>query len=117
MVDHTLTAMAAAPTCAGLSDIEHVVFVIQENRSFDHYFGTYPGADGIPMQNGVASVCANDPITGQCIKPFHDANDINYGGPHGMRSAVTDIDGGRMDGFVRQAEKRAAKCTGPNDPH
>jgi phospholipase C len=35
-------AYAAEPTpCAPLSDIEHVIFVMQENRSFDHYFGRY----------------------------------------------------------------------------
>ena len=28
--------------------IKHVVVIMQENRSFDTYFGTYPGADGIP---------------------------------------------------------------------
>jgi phospholipase C len=33
----------------GLDKIEHFVFIMQENRSFDSYFGTYPGADGIPQ--------------------------------------------------------------------
>jgi phospholipase C len=97
--------------------IKNVVIIMQENRSFDHYFGTYPGADGIPMQNGAPTVCANDPITGQCIKPFHDANDINYGGPHGAGSAVTDIDRGRMDGFVRAVVAgRVNYCADPNTP-
>ena len=32
----------------GIHKIKHVVIVMQENRSFDSYFGTYPGADGIP---------------------------------------------------------------------
>src|SRR5689334_842983 len=34
----------------GIHKIKHVVVVMQENRSFDSYFGTYPGADGIPMR-------------------------------------------------------------------
>ena len=38
---------------AGIHKIKHVIVIEQENRSFDSYFGTYPGADGIPMQNGV----------------------------------------------------------------
>ena len=46
VLDHTLEAMAAAPACAGLTDVEHVVFLIQENRSFDHYFGRYAAARG-----------------------------------------------------------------------
>ena len=38
---------ATAPAGAGqLSDIEHVVILIQENRSFDHYFGTLSGVRG-----------------------------------------------------------------------
>jgi phospholipase C len=36
----------AAPTCGTLSDIEHVVIFIQENRSFDQYFGAYKGVRG-----------------------------------------------------------------------
>ncbi len=39
---------------------------MQENRSFDSYFGTYPGADGIPMNNGVPTVCVPEPRTGGC---------------------------------------------------
>ena len=36
----------------GIHKIEHVVVIMQENRSFDSYFGTYPGADGLPRTNG-----------------------------------------------------------------
>ena len=39
------TAQAPPP---GFDKINHVIWIIQENRSFDNYFGTYPGADGIP---------------------------------------------------------------------
>ena len=80
--------------------IQHVVVILQENRSFDQYFGTFPGANGIPMQNGVPTVCVNDPRTGNCVKPYHDSNDVNTGGPHGATDAVTDVDGGNMDGFL-----------------
>ena len=83
---------------------------MQENRSFDSYFGTYPGADGIPMQNGVPTVCVNDPQTGHCIKLYHDAQDLNHGGPHGAANATADIDGGKMDGFITQAERGKGSC-------
>jgi phospholipase C len=97
--------------------IKHIIIIMQENRSFDHYFGTYPGADGIPMQNGVPTVCAMDPVTGQCIKPFHDSRDINFGGPHGMTAAVTDINGGKMDGFIKSVmDGRSNYCANPNTP-
>src|SRR5437016_4308501 len=39
-------ALSAPAQCGQLSDIEHVVILIQENRSFDHYFGTYKGVRG-----------------------------------------------------------------------
>ena len=39
-------AAAVKPAGSDLGAIEHVVFLMQENRSFDHYFGTYPGVRG-----------------------------------------------------------------------
>ena len=119
----TTTALAA---CAGTTNptqnndgihkIKHIIVIMQENRSFDTYFGTYPGADGIPMQNGVPTVCVNDPQTKQCVKPYHDSQDLNHGGPHGEANATADIDGGKMDGFIQQAQRGKQSCTDPNDP-
>ena len=37
--------------------IKHVVIIMQENRSFDQYFGTYPGADGIPGSRATPARC------------------------------------------------------------
>jgi len=100
--------VARGPT--GIHKIQHVVIIMQENRSFDEYFGTYPGADGIP-----AGVCVPDPSTGTCIAPYHDPQDLNYGGPHGASNATADIDGGKMDGFVAQAEQgKNCSSTDPN---
>ena len=84
----------------GIHKIRHIVVIMQENRSFDSYFGTFPGADGIPP-----GVCVPDPDNGGCIQPFHESSDLNYGGPHSQNNAVADIDNGRMDGFVDQAEQ------------
>jgi phospholipase C len=93
----------------GIHKIRHIVIITQENRSFDTYFGTFPGADGIP-----AAVCVPDPLnSGACVKPFHDSADVNYGGPHGANNATADIDGGKMDGFVGQAEK-GQNCSSTN---
>ena len=95
-----VAAPGAVAAPEGIHKIQHVVMIMQENRSFDSYFGTYPGANGIP-----AGVCVPDPARGGCVAPFHDGNDINNGGPHGPVNAASDIDGGRMDGFVGQAEQ------------
>ena len=81
----------------GLEKIDHFVFIIQENRSFDHYFGTYPGVDGIPAGVQVPGVL------GQTVAPYHDTSLTNRGGPHGWDAAIADIDGGRMDGFLHQS--------------
>jgi phospholipase C len=98
-------ASGAAAEPEGIHKIQHVVVIMQENRSFDQYFGTYPGANGIP-----AGVCEPDPLNGGCVAPFHDPNNENYGGPHGHGAFTADLDGGKMDGFVGQAEQ-GLKCS------
>ena len=42
---------------------------MQENRSFDNYFGTFPGASGIPMRHGVPTVCVPDPSATAAFGP------------------------------------------------
>jgi len=96
----TTATLTSSATASGLDKIQHFVFIMQENRSFDSYFGTYPGANGIP--SGISFV---DPHDGTTVTPYHDTNDINLGGPHGWINAQTDIDNGKMDGFLNQAYK------------
>jgi phospholipase C len=103
-------ALARAEAAEGIHKIKHVVMIMQENRSLDEYFGTYPGARGIP-----GGVCVPDPQNGGCVKPFHDPHDENHGGPHGTKAFEGDIDGGLMDGFVGEAET-TKKCRGGTDP-
>jgi phospholipase C len=43
---------------SGIHKIQHIIVIMQENRSFDTYFGTFPGADGIPMQKGASQPMA-----------------------------------------------------------
>jgi phospholipase C len=90
--------------------IRHVIIIMQENRSFDSYFGTFPGADGIP-----ADTCVPDPAPGHCVRPYHDPALRNLGGPHGAVNAAADIAGGKMDGFIQQAEQSGARCVTPAD--
>jgi phospholipase C len=100
---------------AGIHKIKHVIIVMQENRSFDTYFGTYPGAVGIPRKNGVPTVCVPKP-GGGCTRPYHLTADINSGGPHNEANAVADVDGGKMDGFIRERFAGRATCRPPDNP-
>ena len=100
----------------GIHKIRHVIVVMQENRSFDSYFGTFPGADGIPTKEGVPTVCVPDPERGGCDKAFHLTADIDGGGPHGVANAVADVNGGKMNGFVEQRDSALKSCKNPDDP-
>src|SRR5918912_654077 len=60
----------------GIHRIKHVVVIMQENRSFDSYFGTYPGADGLPRKDGQFTVCVPDPARGGCTKPHHASHEL-----------------------------------------
>lgn len=88
---------------ADIHKIKHVIVIMQENRSFDHYFATFPGADGIPMKNGVPTACVPNPETKACVRPYVDHEDRNGGAPHSAPAAAMAIDGGKMDGFIRVA--------------
>jgi len=100
----------------GIHKIQHIVIIMQENRSFDSYFGTYPGVEGYPRANGQFTVCLNDPQTGKCVYPFHDSADKNFGGPHDVNNFNADVNGGKMDGFIAQAEAAKAGCKSIGDP-
>ena len=60
-------SVAAAPQ--GIHKIQHIIIIMQENRSFDSYFGTFPGADGLPTKDGALTVCNPDLKTGQ-VRPL-----------------------------------------------
>jgi phospholipase C len=103
----------------GIQNIDHFVFVVLENRSFDHYFGTFPGADGIvPATGGTKAICQPDPEDpGRCWLPYHDRNFFDQAGPHGQDASVIDIAGGKMDGFVRSLREIGNGCTKhPTEP-
>src|SRR2546422_854343 len=57
---------------AGIRKIRHVIIIMQENRSFDNYFGTYPGADGLPVKHHRFIGGVPNPSTGGCDSSYHD---------------------------------------------
>jgi phospholipase C len=72
------------------------------------------------MRHGHPAVCAPDPILGRCVRPYHSASQRQVGGPHDEESSESDVDGGKMDGFVRElveshypcaVERRTAECS------
>jgi phospholipase C len=101
-----LAAIPTVPAAASPAEdaptttpIKHVVWMMQDNHSFDSYFGTYPGADGIP--SGVCQpLNLNLKSTKGCVQPFHiddtPIEDLSQG-PGVQRR---QYNGGRMDGFV-----------------
>ncbi len=86
----------------GLNKLQHLVFIVQENRSFDQYFGTFPGAIGFPRNaQGQITTCVPNPYMGECSRPYHATGWHQLGGPHDEVAAKIDVNGGKMDGFIR----------------
>ena len=102
---------------SGIHKIKHVIVIMQENRSFDHYFGTFPGADGLSMKDGVPAVCLPEPQGNGCARPFVEHQDRNGGAAHSSLAAAKAIDGGKMDGFVAVASGIRSQCKNPTDPN
>jgi len=100
---------------AGIRKIKHVIIIMQENRSFDSYFGTYPGAAGFRMRHGAPWACVPKKA-GHCAGPYHDKADINGGGPHSYYAALRDINRGAMNGFIREAKAAKKTCHLAFDP-
>jgi phospholipase C len=74
----------------GFSKIQHIVFIVKENRTFDNYFGQFPGADG--ATRGTLS-------TGQVITLGHATDTMPYDLGHDWQDAHTAVNGGAMNQF------------------
>ena len=77
--------------------IKHFVYIIQENISFDHYFGTFPGANGIPK----GARFAYQPGQAPSVAPFHlTETHIPHDLNHSWQAVHVSENGGKMDGFL-----------------
>lgn len=103
-----LSIPASSPT-GTINDVEHVVILMQENRSFDHYFGTMHGVRGfgdrftIPLPDG-RSVWEQSDGAG-VVLPYHLDQTVGNaqrvdGTPHSWRDAQDAWDGGRMSDWA-----------------
>ncbi len=104
-------ALAKKPGPGSLSDIEHVVILIQENRSFDHYFGTLPGVRGFGDKSAARSIFEQPgyeaPGYGGVLLPFHPEGGAMPGErcfpdiTHSWAPQHESWNSGAMDAFVR----------------
>jgi phospholipase C len=111
-------ALAAAPRCGRLSDIDHVVIFVQENRSFDHYFGTYRGVRGFAARDGrFAQPGYPAPGYDGKLLPFHIDSNANgqctHDITHDWGPQHRSWNGGAMDGFVREHLAAEGMADGP----
>ena len=84
--------------------IQHLVVLLQENHSFDNYFGTYPGAIGMPSGAKMPVDPAN-PGAGYVI-PWHIGNSTITDLSHSAATFKAQYDNGKMDGFVSALNSR-----------
>ena len=88
-------AFAGPAAAAPRTPIEHFVVLMQENHSFDNYFGTFRGANGIPANTCMPVGQARRP----CVRPFHLGGGSTPDLAHEAGSH-------RMDGFIRAASRQ-----------
>jgi phospholipase C len=93
-----------------IKDVEHVVILMQENRSFDHYFGTLNGVQGFGDRFAIPAPDRNRTVFAQLredqpktlIAPFHLNTTEDFrlmrieGTPHSFKDAQDAWDHGRM---------------------
>jgi len=107
------TVASATPTVvSATTPIKHLVVLMQGSHSFDNYFGTYPGADGIPR--GVCQkINLKVETTKGCVTPFHiSPTSAPVDLDHGPAVQKYQYDDGKMDGFVAAYRRTGQDGTG-----
>jgi phospholipase C len=97
-------AAEAAPPSGSLKDIEHVVILMQENRSFDHYFGRLSGVRGFADKHGRKAFFQSG-VDGKTLHPFHLASQCLPDLTHEWGPQHRSWNGGRMDRFLIEHEQ------------
>src|SRR3954454_6262089 len=105
----TASAHSLLPThrsAQARTPIKHVISILQENHTYDNYFGTYPHGDGLPQ--GLCVPVNPKRPSGTCVRPFHIGSNgiLPRDLDHSSATARLQIDGGRMDGFVHPLDLR-----------
>jgi phospholipase C len=84
--------------------IEHFIVVMQQNHTFDNYFGTYPGANGIP-QGICVPITLSDEKNRQCVAPYEITNHPISDLSHSDTTFRDQYQNGKMNGFVDALNK------------
>lgn len=102
-----LTSIGVSAATHPSTPIKHLIVVMQSAHSFDNYFGTYPGADGIPTDTCVP-VDPTDSTSTDCVTPFHiGSNDVQPASlDNSLGTVQLQYDNGAMDGFVYALDQR-----------
>ena len=83
-------------SAADQSVIEHIIVIFHENHTFDNYFGTYPGANGLTENISLPTSKGSN----QTIAPFHLSTSSTNDLDHSRQAALNCYNNGSMDGFV-----------------
>jgi phospholipase C len=94
----------AQPVPQANTPIKHLIVLMQENHTFDNYFGTYPGADGEPVGVKMPVDPAN-PSAG-FVTPWHIGTSTITDISHNATTYVEQFDKGKWDGFVSALNTR-----------
>ncbi len=100
----TAAARSKAQENQPATPIQHLVVLMQENHTFDNYFGTYPGADGIPADTKMP-VDLKDPSAG-FVTPYHIGNSSISDLSHSASTFEEQYNNGAMNGFVSSLNRR-----------
>jgi phospholipase C len=108
LVPATVSA-AIVLTAQPTTPIQHIVIIVQENQTFDHFFGAFPGlAAGYGIDS---STCMQNVKGKSCVHPFNGDSMSSLiqatGLSHSWQAAHLAYNGGRMDGFITNQPKKA----------
>ena len=95
--------------------IDHFVVVMQENRSFDHYFQELPKFGQPDADVAPPNYANHDPKADRDVPMFHQTSLCGKDTRHDWNSAHKQFNGGKMDGFVATSNPRGARAVGYYD--
>src|SRR5262245_29406021 len=91
--------------------IDHIIVLMQENRSFDNYFGQLP-AFGQRTVDGLPAHASNPGSDGTPVSSFHEDRYCTADTDHSWTGSHLEFDRGRNDGFVTRNDPGGERAMG-----